>query len=94
MTPTILWAALAATAVLAIGIAVEVAVAAGKARAAAAGARKAPPIHQECAGGGHTYRIHETGWRCVTCGNHVSRIEGELYGLAEEGRIDRRRELR
>lgn len=90
MTPPILWAVLAATAVLAFGIAV----AAGKARAAAPGAREMRPIHQDCAGGGHTYRIHETGWRCATCGNHISRVEGELYGRAEDGRIDRRREPR
>lgn len=94
MTPTIMWAVLAATAVLATGIGIAVAVAAGKARAAAAGARGVRPIHQECAGGGHTYRIHETGWRCATCGNHISRVEGELYGRAEDGRIDRRRETR
>lgn len=92
MTPTTLVAVLAVSVVVA-GIAIIRSVAARKARAAL-GAKVARPINQECAGGGHTYRIHETGWRCAVCGNHVSREEGELYGLAEDGRVDRRREPR
>jgi len=94
MTPTILWALLTATAVCAIAIAIANATSSRKARAAALAAKPVRPIDQECAGGGHTYRIHGTGWRCTVCGNHVSRQEGELYGLAEDGRIDRRREPR
>ncbi|HZW44193.1 MAG TPA: hypothetical protein VFF32_07370 [Dermatophilaceae bacterium] len=96
MTPTILWALLTATAVMAIAIAIAFAIttASRKARAAALAAKPVRPIDQECAGVGHTYLVHETGWRCAVCGNHVSRQEGELYGLAEDGRIDRRREPR
>jgi hypothetical protein len=47
-----------------------------------------------CVAHGHAYRIHDTGWRCATCGNFVARHEGELYGLVEEGRVERRREAR
>lgn len=92
MTPTILWAVLAVTAILAIGVAI--AIASRKPRAATLGAQEVRRVDQACAGGGHAYRVHETGWRCATCGNHVSRREGELYGLAEDGRVERRREPR
>jgi hypothetical protein len=94
MTPTILLAVLAVTVVVVAGIAIIRSVATGKARAAAPGAQAARRVDQACAGGGHTYRVHETGWRCAMCGNHVSRREGELYGLAEDGRVERRREPR
>ncbi len=47
-----------------------------------------------CARDGHAYRAYETGWRCVECGNHVPRIDGEVYGPAEEGLRERRRESR
>lgn len=47
-----------------------------------------------CKVNGHTYGPFDTGWRCAICGNHVSRREGELYGLVEEGRVERRREAR
>lgn len=100
MTLTILWPVLAAIAVLAIAIAIAVAAATAaakaraKARTAAAGVREVHPVDLECAGRGHVYRFHGTGLRCLRCGNHVSRIEGELYGRAEDGRIDRRREPR
>jgi hypothetical protein len=96
MTPTVLWSVLAAIVVLAIGIAVAAAKARARARAraAAAGAREVHPVDRECAGLGHVYRPHGTGLRCLRCGNYVARIEGELYGGAEDGRIDRRREPR
>lgn len=93
MTTTLLLAVLAVTVVVVAGIAIIRSVAARKARAAL-GAKVAHPIDQRCAGGGHTYRVHETGWRCAVCGNHVPRQEGELYGPAEDGRVDRRREPR
>jgi len=51
-------------------------------------------IHEECAAGGHNYHAFNTGYRCATCGNHVSSQEGELYGRAEDGRQERRREPR
>jgi len=91
MTPTILVAVLAV--VVVAGIAIIRSVAARKARAAL-GAKKVRRVDQECASGGHKYAAHETGWRCLVCGNHVPRQEGELYGPAEDGRIDRRREPR
>ena len=92
MTPTILVAVLAVCVVVA-AIAIIRSVAARKARAAL-GANEVRRVDQACASGGHKYAAHETGWRCVVCGNHVPRQEGELYGPAEDGRIDRRREPR
>ena len=92
MTPTILWSVLAAIVVLAIGIAVAAAKA--RARAAAAGAREVHPVDRECAGLGHVYRLDGTGLRCLRCGNYVARIEGEVYGPAEGGLVERRREPR
>ncbi len=47
-----------------------------------------------CASNGHAYRAFETGWRCVECGNHIPRIDGEVYGPAENGLRERRRESR
>ena len=93
MTPTILVAVLAVSVVVA-GIAIIRSGAARKARAAALGAKAARRVDQACVSGGHKYAAHETGWRCVVCGNHVPRQEGELYGPAEDGRVDRRREPR
>ena len=92
MTPTILVAVLAVCVGVA-GIAIIRSVAARKARAAL-DAKEVRRVDQACASGGHKYAAHETGWRCVVCGNHVPRQEGELYGPAEDGRIDRRREPR
>jgi hypothetical protein len=94
MTSTILWAVLAAVAVLAIGVGVAIAVVVGKARAPAVVAPEVHPVDRGCAGGGHAYRADGTGWRCVHCGNYASRVEGEVYGRAEDGRVDRRREPR
>lgn len=94
MTTTLLLAVLAVTVVVVAGIAIIRSVAARKARAEALRAKKTHRIDQECASGGHRYAVHETGWRCLTCGNHVPRQEGELYGPAEDGRVDRRREPR
>lgn len=95
MTATVWWAVLAAIVLLTAGI--FIAVAARKARAAttvarhAADAEEVHPVDQECARLGHAYGTYGTGWRCSRCGNHASRIEGELYGPPEDGRIDRRR---
>ena len=47
-----------------------------------------------CVTHGHAYVMHNTGWRCDVCGNHVARRDGELYGPIEEGGVDRRREDR
>jgi hypothetical protein len=52
------------------------------------------PIDHTCALGGHAYRPFDTGYRCTRCGNFVASHEGELYGPAEQGRHDRRREPR
>ncbi|HZW45079.1 MAG TPA: hypothetical protein VFF32_11930 [Dermatophilaceae bacterium] len=92
MTPTILWALLAATGVIVIASAVAV----GMVRAKARRAIKEPvrPIHDECASHGHKYRPYGAGYRCATCGHHVSSAEGELYGRAEDGRTERRRHPR
>ncbi|MHB8275817.1 MAG: hypothetical protein ACYDC9_13825 [Dermatophilaceae bacterium] len=92
MTATIFWVLLAV--IVIVAIAIIIAIAASKARAKALSAQKVHRIDQECASNGHAYVIEGTGWRCATCGNHVSRKEGELYGLTEDGRIERRREPR
>lgn len=47
-----------------------------------------------CVAHGHAYAVHEGGLQCGVCGNYVARRDGELYGAPEEGRVDRRREVR
>jgi len=90
MTPAILMALLAVTVALVIGKFI----AAGKARAEALRALNVRRIDPMCAVNGHAYAAYDTGWRCATCGNHVSRRDGELYGLAKDGRHERRRKDR
>ncbi|MEO8557044.1 MAG: hypothetical protein ABI474_10265 [Actinomycetota bacterium] len=93
MTPLI-WTVLLATVVVAIGIGGKVVVS-RRARAAAARAlENARPVDPECRVNGHVYREFDTGWRCATCGNHVPRRDGELYGLVTDGKHERRREAR
>ena len=90
MSP-ILWTFLAlAAVVLGIGVFFAVRSAREKARRALNTRTVATP----CASNGHAYRAHETGWRCIECGNHVPRIDGEVYGPAEDGLRERRREGR
>ena len=48
-------------------------------------------VAETCRSKGHAYQEYDTGWRCATCGNHVPRKEGELYGLVSDGRHERRR---
>ena len=90
MTPAILMALLAVTVALVIGKFI----AAGKARAEALRALNVRRIDPMCAINGHAYQAYESGYRCATCGNHVSSREGELYGQAEDGRHERRRKAR
>lgn len=92
MTPTIFWTLLAVAG--AIGTATSIAV--GKSRAKALSALNKPVYHVDpaCVAGGHNYQVYDTGYRCATCGNHVSSREGELYGGTEDGRHERRREPR
>ena len=52
------------------------------------------PIDHTYALGGHAYKSFDTGYRCTRCGNFVTSREGELYGPAEQGRHDRRRDPR
>lgn len=87
MTPTF-WALLAVAVLVGIFVAVR------KARDRPSSALYDRTVPEPCAANGHTYRAYDTGWRCATCSNHVPRREGELYGPAEEGRIERRREDR
>ena len=47
-----------------------------------------------CRSSGHSYVQFATGYQCSKCGNFVSTREGELYGMAHEGRVDRRRDPR
>lgn len=95
MTPAIIETLLAVTVVIGIGVGILMLVAARKARAEAL-LKKEPvrEIDPACATSGHAYSAHETGYRCRRCGNHVSSREGELYGLAQDGRQERRREPR
>ena len=51
-------------------------------------------VPSTCRTNGHAYRPHATGYRCSRCGNFISSHEGDLYGLAHEGRVERRREPR
>jgi hypothetical protein len=96
MTTTILWVVLAAIVVVAIGVAIAFAVGRSRAaaRAAQRDARVVYPVDPECARLGHAYAVEGTGWRCSRCGNHASRIEGEIYGHPEQGGVDRRRKPR
>ena len=82
---------LAVAVVLLIGL-VAFLVVRARGKAPIAGYDRTAP--QPCIAKGHTYRIDGTAWRCAVCGNHVPRVEGELYGPSEEGRVDRRREDR
>jgi cytochrome c-type biogenesis protein CcmH/NrfF len=92
MTPTIVWTLLAVAVV--VGIATLILVGRRRAKARKALSEHARPINEECAAGGHAYQTFGTGFRCATCGNHVSSAEGELYGRVEDGRQERRREPR
>ncbi len=89
MTP-ILWISVAlAASVLGIGTFIAVRNAKNKRWGA-----EERTVATPCASNGHAYRAYETGWRCVECGNHVPRIDGEVYGPAEDGLRERRRESR
>ena len=92
VNPTILWALFAVTGAILVATSIAVGRARGKARRAI----KEPvrPVHDECAKHGHKYQPFGTGYRCATCGNHVSSDEGALYGRAEDGRRERRRHPR
>lgn len=93
MTP-IIWVLIVATAVVAIGIGGKL-IASRKAKAAArAPGENVRPVDPACRTNGHIYKEFDTGWRCATCGNHVPRKDGELYGLVTDGRRERRREAR
>jgi hypothetical protein len=104
MTPSIVLALLAATVIVGIGVGFTKLTAAARGRSGLAGAGEvgSPDEAQavdgstyevalSCRIGGHAYLPYDTGWRCATCGNHVARGEGELYGPAGEGRHERRR---
>jgi hypothetical protein len=107
MTPTIgttiLWAVVAAIAIVGIGVVYRRYVAAARVGRNSNASKsdspdEAQPLSESvyevalnCRIGGHAYAPFDTGWRCATCGNYVSRREGELFGPAEEGRTERRR---
>ena len=92
MTPTIVPTFIAVAVV--VGIATLILVGRSRAKAGHALSEHVRPINQACAAGGHAYQKFGTGFRCATCGNHVSSAEGELYGRVEDGRQERRREPR
>lgn len=93
MTP-IIWVLLVAAVVVSIAIGGKLVVSHRARAAAARAAENARPIDPECRINGHVYREFDTGWRCATCGNHVPRRDGELYGLVTDGKHERRREAR
>ena len=86
------WAVFAVAVVVIIGVVVFIVVWKALHRAPIAGYDRSAP--RACAANGHTYRIEGTAWRCAVCGNHVPRVDGELYGPSEQGRVERRREDR
>ena len=92
MTATVIWSLALLTVVIAIAIGTFISVA--KARARARKAQNVRTVATPCVANGHTYLIYETGWRCSTCGNYVSRVDGEVYGLEKDGLRERRREER
>jgi sensor histidine kinase regulating citrate/malate metabolism len=92
-TSPIFWAVIVVTVVVAIAVAKLIAVRKAKAEAARALA-ELRPVAAECRISGHVYKEYDTGWRCATCGNHVPRRDGELYGLVTDGKHERRRNPR
>ena len=89
---SIVWIFLAVAAAVVLGIGTFIVV--RRAQERSRGALDKRTVATPCAGSGHAYRAYETGWRCVECGNHVPRIDGEVYGPAEDGLRERRRESR
>jgi hypothetical protein len=75
-------------------MAVRMADSMAKTQAEAALTKSLRDVPLECRTKGHAYVQHATGWQCATCGGYMSPHEGELYGLASEGRIERRRHPR
>ena len=96
MPPVMVWALVAIIVIIGIGIGVARSIAVRKAEAHARRAQEAAlrSVPLSCRSSGHAYQQYGAGYRCATCGNYVSSREGELYGLAKEGRIDRRRHPR
>ena len=94
MTPVMIWALVAVIVIIGIGVGRFMAVrkAEAEARREQEAALRAVPA--SCRTSGHAYQQYGAGYRCATCGNYVSSREGESYGLAKEGRIDRRRHPR
>ena len=92
MNAAIIWAIALLVVVLAIVIGTIVSVV--KARARARRELNKRVVATPCAANGHAYQIFETGWRCETCGNYVSRVDGEVYGAEKDGLRERRREPR
>jgi len=90
-SPWVVWA-LGALIIALIGA--LVATRKAKSKAGRAGTRPVFVVAEACRSKGHAYQEFDTGWRCSTCGNHVSRQEGVLYGLVSDGRHERRRNSR
>ena len=94
MSLTIFWAPMAVPVAVLIVIGIGTLIAVANARGGAGCALIQRTVAARCARLGHAYRVDETSCRCVECGNYVSRIDGEVYGPAIEGRRERRREDR
>ena len=87
-----IWIILALTATAVLGLVTFIALRSAQSKGRGAGDQRS--VATPCASNGHAYRAYETGWRCIECGNHVPRIDGEVYGPAEDGLRERRRESR
>ena len=89
-------AAIIVTIIVAFGIGRFIAV--GKVKTAARLAQEALTALREvpptCRKNGHAYQQYGSGYRCAGCGNYLTSREGEVFGLATEGLVDRRRSLR
>jgi hypothetical protein len=96
VTPTFFWALL----IIAVAISVVIVIGIGTGKFIAAGKAVNEPVHvvTACGINGHRYRVHNTGWRCTTCGEGVLH-EGELVDRVKDGAASaprastRRREL-
>jgi len=90
LTIEVLFAVIVAAVIVALVIVIVI----GRRRAGGVNDHALRAVGMQCATNGHAYEIFETGWRCVVCGNHVPRAEGEAYGPAKDGLRERRREDR
>jgi len=88
MNPVVVWVLVALIVTIGIGRFTADGKVKAEVRRAQESLRRVSPA---CRSNGHAYKPYATGYRCATCGNHVSSSEDELYGLSANGLVDRRR---